>query len=298
MKSFKNYKLILIISILLVSFGLPAKAQMTQEEKRNQTIEIIKQEIRVLQSLLKNLSSASNPSYEISAKSYVALDIQENKILLEKNSDQLQSIASVTKLMNAVVAEEKIDKTKSITLDNEMLNAEGNSPSIYNGLTISFENLLRASLIQSVNDAAQSISYFLGKNIFLDSMNQKAKDIGMINTIYVDATGLNPENKSTANDLAKLTSYVYKNHSGLLDISKGNNFWLPDQKGKQLKFKNVNNFYYLPEFLGGKTGYLIEARENIASVFNINGKPTAIITLNSENQQADTLAIIKMLEKQ
>jgi len=293
-------KKIIFFVIFLLFFSFSVKAvdnTMTAEEKKDQAIEILQHEIAVLQMLIKNISLSSSSSYNITAKSYLALDINDNNVLLESNADEPESIASITKLMNAVVAEENIDKNQSITLTNEMLDQEGQSPSLYSGLNISFENLLKASLIQSVNDAAESISYFKGKEKFLDSMNQKAKELEMNNTTFVDVNGLNKDNKSTAKDLAKLVSYVYNNHRDLLDITKSNDFWLKDQKGKLLKFYNVNNFYYVPQFLGGKTGYLPEARQNIASVFNVNGKPIAIITLNSANRQADTLAILNMLEK-
>lgn len=291
MKLFKKYNLIfLICSLLLIS---PSAKAVTKE----QMIDILKHEIGVLQMLINNLASVQNPSYQIDAKSYLALDIAENKVLLEKNADQLQSIASITKLMNAVVAKENINSDQKITINNEMLQPEGKSPSIYNGLTINFENLLKASLIQSVNDAAESISYFTGKDKFLDLMNQKSKDLNMQSTTFVDVNGLSLKNQSTARDLASLTSYVYKNHPDILKISQSNDFWLPSYEGRSLKFQNVNNFYYLPQFVGGKTGYLPEARQNIASVFNVKGKPVVIITLNSKNRQADTLAILNILEK-
>lgn len=288
-----------MIALLFFTFSAnSAKAEMTAQEKKDQAIEILRHEIGVLQMLIKNLTLSGNPSYAITAKSYLALDINDNKVLLENNADKLQSIASITKLMNAVVAQENVDKNQSIHITNDMLDQEGQSPSLYPGLNISFENLLKASLIQSVNDAAQSISYFSGKDTFLSAMNQKAKNLEMNTTKFVDVNGMNQENKSTARDLSKLISYVYNNHRNLLTITQGNDFWLPDQNGKLLKFQNVNNFYYLSQFLGGKTGYLPEARQNIASVFNIKGKPVAIITLNAENRQADTLAIVSKLEKQ
>jgi len=65
-----------------------------------------------------------------------------------------------------------------------------------------------------------------------------------------------------------------------------------------LKFQNVNNFYPLQEFVGGKTGYLPQVRQTLASVFQINEKPIAIILLYSNNRQADIFTILKQLKKQ
>lgn len=128
-------------------------------------------------------------------------------------------------------------------------------------------------------------------------MNQKAKALGMNDTVFIDANGLNPNNKSTATDLVKLITYVYKNHPELLATTKDNNFWLPDKTGKLVKFYNENYFYYLPNFIGGKTGYLPEANQTLASLFTINGKQIAIIVLNSTNIVGDTLNIVTNIEK-
>jgi len=97
--------------------------------------------------------------------------------------------------------------------------------------------------------------------------------------------------------LVKLLSYIQKNHPDILEMTKENDFWLPDITGNLLKFQNVNNFYPLPEFIGGKTGYLPEAKQTLASIFNVNGKQIAIILLYSGNRQADAFSIIKQIRK-
>ncbi|MDD4201724.1 MAG: hypothetical protein PHU39_03060, partial [Candidatus Pacebacteria bacterium] len=104
-------------------------------------------------------------------------------------------------------------------------------------------------------------------------------------------------NRSTSKDLVKLLLYIHKNHPEILEIGKDDNFWLPDNTGRMLKFKNVNNFYNIPEFIGGKTGYLPEAKQTLASLFDVKEKPIAIVLLYSENRQTDTLKILNWLKK-
>jgi len=198
--------------------------------------------------------------------------------------------------MNSVIAVENIELKQTITLNEEMLKPIGYSPSLFKGLKVSAENLLKASLIQSTNDAAQSLAYFLEEGKFLDLMNKKAKELNMANTSYCDPHGLNPLNQSTASDLAKLLAYIYKNHPEILTITKDNNFWLPNQLGRLLKFANLNNFYNFPEFIGGKSGYLPEAKQTFASLFNINGKPVAIVVLYSKNYKTDTSKILELVK--
>jgi len=284
-----KFKVLLLSFLLLFSVFSPAKAFSQVDLVRQ--IEILKYEISLLQMLLLNFQAQQG----ITASSYLAVDLSDNSVLLEKNPGQAYPIASVTKLMTAVIALENIDMDRKITLTEEMLTPLGQSPSLFEGLNASAENLLKASLVQSSNDAAESLAYFLGKEKFIGLMNEKTQELGMDGTVFYDVHGLNPANISRATDLVKLLAYVRENHAEILSIAKDNNFWLPDETGTLLKFQNVNNFYPLLAFVGGKTGYLPEAKQTLASIFNVNGKQIAIVLLHSVNRQADAFAILKEL---
>jgi len=259
-----------------------------------QQIEIIRWEIQLLQSLILNFQSQQ----QITAQSYAAINLFDNSIILEKNSGQAYPIASITKLMTAVIAFENISINQKIILTEEMLRPWGHSPALFLGLNISAENLIKASLIQSTNDSAESLAYFTGKEKFIPFMNQKAKELGMTSTVFYDAHGLNPQNRSTVQDLTKLLNHIYKNHPQILTITKDNDFWLPNQTGRLLKFRNMNNFYHFSDFVGGKIGYLPEARQTFASIFNVNKEPVAVIILYSNNPQADIFSILKKIKVQ
>jgi D-alanyl-D-alanine carboxypeptidase len=292
MKSFP-FLLIIFLTFSLVVPKPAAALTQTERALLLQQIEILKHEIQVFQSLLFNLQLKR----EVNAASYIVVDLSDNSVILAKNAGQTYPIASVTKLMNAVIASEEIGKDQTIQLTEKMLEPLGNSPSIFSGLKISAGNLLKASLIQSANDAAEALAYFPGKGKFLDLMNQKAKDLGMENTSFSDTNGLSVANRSTAGDLAKLVAYIHQEHPEIWQITKTNDFWLPDVSGWLFKFQNVNNFYLLDEFIGGKTGYLPQAKQTLASVFRVNGKPLAIILLYSDNRQADVFALLDQLKK-
>jgi D-alanyl-D-alanine carboxypeptidase len=274
-------------------FGQTAlAADETVKDRLMRQVEVLKREISVLQTLLSNFQLRQS----INASSYLAVDLSENSVLSEKNPNQAYPIASVTKLMTSVVALENIDKSKEITLTEQMLEPFGRSPVLYKGASVSAGNLLKAMLIQSTNDAAESLSYFVGKEKFLKLMNQKAEELGMKDTYFYDAHGLNPKNHSTASDLVKLISYIYNNHPEILAITRNNDFWLEDSSGAMLKFYNVNNFYYLPSFVGGKTGYIVESKQTLASVFKVREKPVAIVVLHSDNREADVFSIIREID--
>ncbi|UMX47417.1 MAG: serine hydrolase [Candidatus Nealsonbacteria bacterium DGGOD1a] len=268
------------------AFDWPAGAALIQR------IQVLKQEIYNAKMLIVSAKS-KKPN---TAQAYLAMDLTNGAALMVKNPDKAYPIASTAKLMTAVIASENIDSEKTIALTKDMLSPEGSSPAIFAGLNISAKNLLQASLIQSTNDAAESLSYFIGREKFLALMNQKAKEIGMARTFFADVHGLDKQNLSTARDMAKLLTYIRKNNPKILEATKNNNFWLPDAQGKLLRFMNLNNFYGLPEFAGGKSGYSPEARQTFAGIFNINNKPIAIVLLRSTDFQSDTFKIIERLK--
>lgn len=289
-----QYKIFfLLFCILLLAFSplasKTAKASgQTERMKLIQQIQILQQEIQ----RLKTLISKFKLEKEVTAESYLVVNLSDKSVVFTKNIDRLYPIASITKLMSAVVVFENIDINQTITLTEKMLEPSGYSPSLFLGLNVSAKNLLKASLIQSTNDAVESLTYFLEKGSFLALMNGKAKELDMANTFFYDSHGLNPSNRSIAPDIVKLLTYIYENHPEILSITKDNNFWLPDPTGRLLKFKNVNNFYEIPESIGGKSGYLPEAKQTLASLFNVNKEPVAIILLYSSNRQTDTLKIL------
>ena len=279
---------ILLLVFLFSGVKTVEASDQTEIDRLVQQIQILQKEIQRLKALISKFKLEK----EITAESYLAVNLSDNSVVFEKNVNRLYPIASITKLMTAVVAFGNIDINQTITLTEKMLEPLGYSPSLFWGLNVSAKNLLRASLIQSTNDAAESLTYFLEKGKFLALMNQKAKELDMVNTFFYDSHGLNPSNRSTVPDIAKLLTYIYENHPEILNITKDDNFWLPNQRGRLLKFKNVNNFYQIPEFIGGKTGYLPEAKQTLASLFNLNEEPITIILLYSKNRQTDILKIL------
>ncbi len=287
---YKKVLLLVVVGGLVV--GVPSGVNALTGSELAQKILAIQEQIKQLQVLLAAML-AHEPMVE---GAYAAVDLSSGTMLASHNSTQEFPIASTTKLMNAVVATEHLDMDKKVTLTQEMLSPYGYSPSLFLGASVAAGDLLHASLIQSTNDAANSLAAMVGNDEFVKLMNQKAGELGMANTHYEDAHGLGLGNRSTAQDLAKLLAYVYKNHPELLAITKDNHFLLPDPTGRMLTFKNVNNFSLHPDFVGGKTGYLPEARQSMVSVFTINGKPVAIAVLFTKDRQKDILNIIDFLK--
>jgi len=194
-------KILVVLPMIALFFLVAPKSAFALDAVNisalQQQVQILIQEIGNMKSLIANSRSLA----PISSTSYIAVDLNSGRVLLKNNETAQYPIASVTKLMTAVVARQKIDDSDQITLTGAMLTPYGNSPAVYSGLKINSNDLLYASLTQSVNDAAESLSYFLGKEEFLGAMNKKAKKLGMKSTVYADVMGLDAKSKSTAADL-------------------------------------------------------------------------------------------------
>jgi D-alanyl-D-alanine carboxypeptidase len=294
----KKSKIALFI-ILFLYFIIPPFSIFGQNDKRYfenkenllRYIEEISFDLKNLQEIIKYIASPQ----KIQADSFLVLNLSENKIITKKNENKKYPIASITKLMTAVVSLENIDQEKSIILTKEMLKPYGYSPSLFEGLNIKAKDLMYAMLIQSSNDSAEAISYFINPKIFINLMNKKAQELGMINTKFYDSSGLNDKNISTAEDLSKLISFIYKNKPEILKITKENDFRLPDKNQRLLKFRNLNHFYLLQNFVGGKSGYTEKAKNCYVGIFNKNGKDIAIVVLSSKNAMADVLELLKKI---
>ncbi|MBZ9572666.1 serine hydrolase [Patescibacteria group bacterium] len=240
---------------------------------------------------------------QLSAQSYLVADLDSGFVFTEKNSKAKLPIASLTKLMTALVVAENVDLRKSISITEEMLEAYGDTEGLEAGKSFRVVELFYPLLIESSNDAAEALSYFLGKQRIVELMNEKAKSILMQNTNFSDPSGFDPKNISTAQDLFYLLRYIFNNRPPILEITKGKEV----RSFGEVQFDienlwNKNEFINDPTFVGGKTGYTPEANYTAAFIFNFNGKDdkdrnVAIILLGSEDKKTDTQKIYIWLQE-
>jgi len=191
-------------------------------------------------------------SLNIDAGSIIVVDFNGSpKIVFEKDSGQTRPIASLTKLMTALVVfdlDETYNLSQIIQVSKQSVDQDGDS-SLKAGDKVSVENLLRMMLIESSNDAAYAITQPIGQEAFVYLMNAKAKEIGLNNTYFINSTGLDPDdplkarNISTAYDLFKLTEYILQKYPQIFEITTNIS-------------QNTNELLEeYPEIMGGKTGW-------------------------------------------
>lgn len=240
----------------------------------------------------------SNPP-ELSADAYLVADLNNNYVLLEKNRSETLPIASITKVMTALVAGEYINLDSDIIVPENAIIYTSN-PRLKAGEKISAYNLLFPLLMESSNEAAETFLSHLGRDRFISLMNKKAKAVGMDQTEFVDSSGIGDGNKSTASDLFNLAKYLHNNRSFILKISAGDVDNSAYGKPVFNNLENYNLFANDPSFIGGKIGKTTGAKETFIGVWKmeLSGKerPIVVILLGSDSIRPDAEKVINWLK--
>lgn len=238
-------------------------------------------------------------------KSSVALvmDQDTNEVMLSKNPEAVLPIASLTKLMTAVVVvEAHLPLEDSITITNDDVDTEKNSSSrLAVGSSLSRGELLHLALMSSENRAAHALgrTYPGGMTAFVSAMNAKARLLGMHDTRYVDPTGLNSGNQATARDLAMLVKAAYQQPLiRELSVSPEHAVRLGN---RQLQFRNTNSLVRSPSWDIGlqKTGYIVEAGRCLVMQASMAGRKFIMVFLDSAgkySRQADAERVRRWIE--
>ncbi|MBZ9578694.1 L,D-transpeptidase family protein [Patescibacteria group bacterium] len=240
---------------------------------------------------------------EVSAASFLVADLDSDLVFTEKDSQKQFPIASLTKLITALIVAENVDLRKSILVKLEMLEAYGSTEGLEAGKRFRVVELFYPLLIESSNDAAEVLSHFLGKEKTIKLMNEKAKAILMTQTNFVGPSGFDSQNVSTAQDLFYLARYILNNRPPLLEITKGEMVRsFGEVKFEIENFWNKNIFINDSSFLGGKTGFLPEAEQTALFIFRFineqeEERNIAILLLGSKNSKTDAQKIYIWLQE-
>jgi D-alanyl-D-alanine endopeptidase (penicillin-binding protein 7) len=238
-------------------------------------------------------------------KSSVALvmDQDTNEVVFAKNPEAVLPIASLTKLMTAMVmVESKLSLDEMITVTSEDIDTEKNSSSrLAVGATLSRGELLHLALMSSENRAAHALgrTYPGGLSAFVTAMNAKARALGMADTRYVDPTGLNSGNQSSAKDLAALVKAAYQQPL-IRDLSTSREYAVR-VGARQVQFHNTNSLVRNPAWDIGlqKTGYIVEAGRCLVMQAKMAGRKFIMVFLDSAgkySRQADAERVRRWIE--
>lgn len=211
------------------------------------------------------------------------MDLDSGRILYEKNANQKRLIASITKIMTAIVAIEEGDLTEKITVGEEVLSMYGTNIYVEVGEKMKLRDLLYGLLLRSGNDASVVIAKAIAgsEEKFVNLMNKKAQEIGMKNTIFKNPHGLDEEteNYSTAYDMALLSKYAYKNKT-YRNIVSTDKYEVSTGKKTYLWY-NRNKLLTTYEYCtGGKNGYTPRAGKTLVTTASKKWLNLTIVTLS------------------
>jgi serine-type D-Ala-D-Ala endopeptidase (penicillin-binding protein 7) len=240
---------------------------------------------RPTQGQLAGLHAAGDP---LDLKSGVALVLDEetNEVLLAKNSHAVLPIASITKLMTAlVVTEAGQPMHETLTISAEDIDTEkGSGSRLRPGTVLTREEMLHLALMASENRAANALGrhYPGGLPAFVEAMNLKARALGMSHTRYVEPTGLSSRNQSNATDLAVLVKEANK-HELIRRLSTSPDAQLDIGARRPAQFRNTNGLVRSGEWEIGlqKTGYIAEAGRCVVMHAQLAGRKLIMVLLDA-----------------
>ncbi|WP_369405485.1 serine hydrolase [Aneurinibacillus tyrosinisolvens] len=235
---------------------------------------------------------ASMPA--ISAETAVLIDVQSGRMIAEKNGDKRMRIASLTKIMTAIVALEAGRSSDIITTSDSAYRKEGSSIYLKRGEKMKMEDMLYGLMLRSGNDAAVAIAEHVGGSVegFARLMNEKAEYIGMQSSHFTNPHGLDDSSKhySTARDMALLTAYALRNPEFKKIVSTQVKYIPWQGENWDRKLLNKNKMLRLYEGADGvKTGYTKLAKRCLSSSATRNGQQLAIVVLNAPQDWDDSM---------
>lgn len=236
---------------------------------------------------------------DVGAKHYLIADVKNGSILAASTLDAVAPIASVTKLMTAVVAAETID------LD---IRVRASAPSFIPSLvprladrsSVSMYSLLQLLLVESSNEAAEVIAAQTNRADFIAAMNTKARQLGMLHTTFTDPSGLDAGNVSSVGDLYKLVRYISEQRGFIFEITNRAKVPTEYQADEFSNLFNFNRIENIDSFVGGKVGETEAAGQTSVSLHEvrIQGelRTVMVVLLGSSARSDDVKSLLRYVE--
>lgn len=235
---------------------------------------------------------------EINSKSAILIDENTNEILYQKNPNEQLPPASITKIATISVALEKFNKDDLITISQAAANQEPNKIVMKAGEKLRLDDLLYGLMMISANDAARAIAdaYPGGYESFMHAVNEKVKMLGLLNTYFKNASGLDEEGHySSAFDIATLTRYALLVHPEVIQYAgkKDDHSVYPTDHNESHWWGHISGMLYrYPGMIAAKTGYTDIAKSTFIGVAERNGRRLVVVFLGSSDANGDVQKLL------
>ncbi|WP_407691435.1 D-alanyl-D-alanine carboxypeptidase family protein [Robertmurraya mangrovi] len=245
--------------------------------------------------LFTGIASFPYMGHAVSARGAILMEQESGRVLFEKNAHTPMRIASITKIMTAILAIESGKLDEYVTVSEKAYRTEGSSIYIQPGDKIKLIDLTYGLMLRSGNDAAVAIAEHVGGDLenFVTLMNKKAKQIGMKNTTFANPHGLDDHENhySTAYDMALLTRYAM-NNKDYAKISSTKSYTCKSLDRAMNTWLNKNKLLNMyPYSTGGKTGYTKRAKRTLVSTAEKEKLKLIAVTINDRNDWQDHMAL-------
>lgn len=269
---------------------------------------------RVVEQVHEDRAQKSEIDYykevRVSADAAYVWDVKNQRALYNKNADKRLPLASLTKLMTALVAYERLNATDRISITKQAVLEYGDS-NLASGETFALHDLVNLMLITSSNDGASALAAAAGATFdsgkdptdaFIDAMNAKAEELGLSRSHFSNPTGLDVSGTKSgsygsARDMAFLMEYLVVHHPEILEATKEAVSTIHDRKGVRMRAINTNEITSrIPGLIGSKTGFTGLAGGNLVIAYNAGlNRPIVIAVLGGsrEGRFGDVLMLIK-----
>ncbi len=231
-----------------------------------------------------------------------SLDFEASQILFAKDQSLILPIASLTKLMTAVIAFEKLDLNQEVIISEKAISAFGGQAGFKAGERLEVKNLLEALLIVSSNDAAYALAEAVEEKTgegFVGLMNQKANELNLKNTRFAEPSGISPANVSTVYDIGRLVKYSF-NYPLIWQITKTAELEVIAKDGQRYYWVNTDQLLNkYQNIIAGKTGYTQEAQGCLMVVYQPEDSVDYLISvvLGAQRRFLETEKLIGWVEK-
>lgn len=245
---------------------------------------------KVLICLILLLIPSNIKAVTTNATSSILMDMDSKRIMYSKNIHEIRSVASISKIMTAIVAIESGKLDEKVVVGDEIKKAYGSGIYIKEGEVLTLRDLIYGLMLRSGNDAALAIANFVSKDTesFVKLMNKKAEELEMYDSKFNNPSGLDEEkgNYSSAYDMALLMSYAYKNKE-FKKITGTKKYTLKTNKNTYVWFnknKLLSGYKYTT---GGKTGYTKIAKRTLVTTASKDNLNLVVVTLNDGSDWSD-----------
>lgn len=246
--------------------------------------------------LLRLVDLGKGVDLSLTAASALLADAETGQILWGKATEVVRYPASLTKIMTAVLVLERGDLNKWVTVPREAVGVGGASMGLREGERVQLRDLLKGMLVYSANDASVAIAFYLAGSLdrFVTLMNEKARDLGMKRTHFVNPHGLHdPDHVTTAYDLLTLTRYALTFPTFRYLVAQKQVTIAPTNKNPLRIYRNRNELLWrYPGCDGIKTGYTLKAGQCLIASATREGWRLITIVLKSKDRFADAVALL------